>query len=120
MDDLKPSMQAEDLERVEQFEAELLARTNDVGNEVKRAVVAGKAACEFDRRRFATEFVASWPDPLTKPLLFSLYEDRDPGETVRKIIAKNVGSGPKLNAIRGLARGLRWDNYRDTKVVLDD
>lgn len=118
VDDAKAFMDAPDRDRVgrfhDAFERALILKASDLNAEVASA----KLRLCGDKKAFATEFMPT-VEPLVRPLLFSIWDGHDPEAVVRAHLRKHTGSGPRLEIVRPLIDGVRWEDYRD-KSYHDD
>lgn len=112
VDDAKAFMDDGDRDRVgrfhDAFERALLLTASKLNADVAEA----KRRLDGDKKRFAMEVIPT-VDPLVKPLLFSIWDGHDAEGVVRALLKKHTGSGPRLEIVRPLIDGVRWDDYRD-------
>ena len=76
----------------------------------RHTVERARERLEGNRKRFATEFAMAL-SPLQQGMAFSLFQGADPVETVRAVIGKNLQSGPRVDEVRALFGGLRWEDF---------
>ena len=112
MDDAKPFMMQEDRERVERFETEFWSGVADAVNRYEKYFQMVLAA-GLDRKRFALEWMPTVKanDPFAPTFVFARFNGKDPRELIVEEIKKNTGTQTKIDSVRELWGGARW-NYR--------
>ena len=112
VDDLKSFLQEEDRKRVEAFETDLW---NEIGVMEDNLVIKfNSARCEVglgDEREQKKDFAMAVMEyhPSIKSLLFAMYDGKDCRELVINFIRNNLGTGTKLDKIRPLFNGVRFE-----------
>ncbi len=110
IDDAKPFMEQADKDRLDLFATDLFEAVELKAEELKWVVIAAKDNLNGSKKRFAMEIVPTH-HRVEKGVLFSIWDDSDPGETIVNLILKQCNSGPRLEEIRPLVNGLRWSDY---------
>lgn len=114
LDDAKAFMDADDRERMDLFAAELARRIEQMAARLSLSVAEGRRAVGEDKKRFALEFVnVPGVAPLDRPLLFAIWDGRDPAAALTDLLRKNMTSSTRLDHVRYLLKGLSWETYRD-------
>lgn len=120
LDDAKAFMDASDRERIDRFGAELARRTEHTAARLKRSVAEARRTVGDDKKRFALEFVnVPGVTPLDRPLLFAIWDGRDPAAALTDLLRKNTTSSTRLDQVRYLLGGLSWEAYRDRSFDSD-
>ena len=113
IDDTKAFMMDEDRQRIEQFEYDFWAGFNQEVARLSLALNQAIADTTGDRKRFALE-IATNMDPISKQVMFSCW---DGGRNVRaeliSVIKKNVGTQTKIDGVRHLWGGAKWNYHFD-------
>jgi T4 RnlA family RNA ligase len=118
LDDAKAFMDDSDRSRVEAYH-EAISRALAANVARLEAIIAqARVATGGDKKLFATQFMPS----LTlaeheSTILFQLWDGKDGADVVRRLLAKNVGTGPRVDTIRHLLGGIRWDEFKDPNAV---
>jgi RNA ligase len=122
LDDAKALMTDDSRERVERYleavergAATYAARLNDYA-------VAALADVDNDRKRFAIEKVNvenGFPGR-DRAFLFRIASGGNAVDLVLDHVRKNCGTGTKVDEIRDLVGGARWDDFRDQSIVVED
>jgi RNA ligase len=120
MDDAMALMDAADRARCERFTTAFNAAMASTAMLLQTNVTQARIACDNDKKRFATEWMRTYPEKRAAPLLFQIWDGRDPVEVVKTFLKKNCSTITKVNAVRDFVQGLTWEDYRDRNVVLDD
>ena len=106
-DDLKPMLDAVDLENFVRFETEFWQGVAQVCLELESVYRSGD---QYENRRdFAVEFVQKQPAHL-RPLLYELRNGREVRAVVVNSITTSVGSQARIDAARWLWNGHHWSN----------
>lgn len=72
-----------------------------------------------DKKAFASGFMTGISG-YEKPILFSVWDGRDPVETMKLILAKNIGSQSRVDAIRPLVgEDISWSRFFNVNQDLD-
>lgn len=106
LDDALPMLSPEDVEMVQEFARRFAEGIEKTVSTVTEMASAGRAATE-DQRAFAGWVQTQVPDRL-RPLVFRV-GNGDLTEAVRSLISKHLGSGPRLETVRDLWGGHRWE-----------
>lgn len=109
-DDAKAVMEPEDKDRIDAFADDLNKAIAEKASELNWIVVAAKDNLNESKKRFAMEVVPQY-GRLEKGLLFSIWDGKDPVETVHEYVRKNIGSRTKVDEIRPLVGGITWERY---------
>lgn len=111
MDDAKSFMLDDDRRRVEDFEQKfwqgLAQRVQHYDDYWQRVVSSG-----VDRKGFAVGWMPQIrdTDPFAAQFVFGKFGGRDSREMIVEQIAKNTGTGPRIDSVRALWGGHSW-NY---------
>lgn len=110
MDDVKPFMLDDDRERVEQFEAEFW---NGIAYQVELydRYWASVQAAGLDRKTYALNWMPTIQanDPFAPQFVFGKFSDKDSRKMILDQIRKNTGTQTKVDSVRYLWHGVRWD-----------
>lgn len=109
IDDSKAFMLEEDRKRVEEFEKKFIDGSNSTVRIYEEMLEHYRS--KYDRKQFAL----NTPDihPHMKSIMFSCWDgNKNVRDEVLNIIRKNVGSQTKIDSVRHLWNGARW-NYGD-------
>ena len=109
-DDLMSVMEDEDKARVENFSTDFFEAINEAAERLKWIVIAAQDNLNGSKKKFALEVVPQHPD-LERGLLFSIWDDADPLTVVKDFIRKNTGTQTKVDHVRPLLGGIRWERY---------
>lgn len=111
IDDVKPFMLDEDRERVEQFEAEFW---KGVAYQVELydRYWASVQAAGMDRKTYALNWMPTIQanDSFAPQFVFGKFGDKDSRQMILDQIRKNVNTQTKIDSVRHLWNGARW-NY---------
>lgn len=110
IDDVKPLLDEDDRRALDAFERDLEHQIDLTAMWLTDVVRQAKQD-NPDKKRFATNFVSQWPDPMTKGFLFSIFDGRDAKTVVRNHLAKKCNSATQVEEVRRLVGGLRWFDY---------
>jgi T4 RnlA family RNA ligase len=117
LDDAKAFMDDQDRARVEAFNEAFTAALIETGERLRAIAAEGARVTGGDKKKFATEFMPSLAlADHEATIVFRINSGKDPVEQIRMTLMKNVGTQPRVNGIRHLLGGLRWDAYRDPVV----
>lgn len=108
-DDAKAFMTDEDKARIDAFAEDLYQAIVTKASELEWTVIAAKDNLNESKKRFALEIVPMYPNE--QGLLFSIWDGGEPDEVVRDYIRKHCSSGPKLETVRHLVGGIKWERY---------
>ncbi len=119
LDDAKALMTDDSRQRVERYleavERGAVVAAGQLGVYVQMAIDdVGQ-----DRKRLAVEWINK-VEGSDRALLFQIVNGRNPIEVVLDHVRKNCGTASKVEAIRPYIGGARWQDFRDTNIVLDD
>jgi len=111
MDDAKAFMMGDDRERVEQFETEFwdgFARQVEAYDKYFGMVIASK----LDRKEYALKWMPTIKDqdPFAAQIVFGKFDGKDTRAMMLDIVRKNVGTQTKIDTVRHLWGGAKW-NY---------
>lgn len=109
-DDLKSVMEDDDKEKIDAFSKDFFAAIDKAADRLKWVVVAAKDNLNGSKKKFALD-VVSQHSGLEKGLLFKIWDGADPLETVKDYIRKNTGTQTKVDQIRPLLGGIKWERY---------
>ncbi len=110
-DDLKSVMEDEDKEKIDAFSRDFFAAINEAADRLYWVVVAAKDNLNESKKRFALEVVPQHND-LEKGLLFSIWDGADSVETVKDFVRKHTGTQTKVDHVRPLLGGIKWERYK--------
>lgn len=116
LDDVKPFMDPDDRARVDAYLAEFESRIAERGAFLRLHVDVARAVGN-DKKAFAASLKDV--DPMERGLLFSIWDGNEPADCIRELLKKNYSTGTKIENVRRMLNGLRWDDYRDHNVILD-
>jgi len=119
-DDIKALLDGRDVAALDGFINELHAGIARVAKRLGDRVERGRATVGDDRKRFAMD-VVNLPDTsqAEKGLLFQIYAGADPFEAVRSALRRSTSSGGRLDYMRPLCDGVRWDHFRHAATQED-
>jgi hypothetical protein len=114
MDDVKAFMLDEDRKRVEAFETEFwegVAYSVEKYERYFQTVLASG----LDRKAYALRWMPTIKDndPFAPGYVFSRFDSKDPRTLIIDAIKKNTGTQTKIDSVRSLWNGARWDYYFD-------
>jgi len=109
-DDLKSVMEDEDKDRIDAFSKDLFEALSETADRLKWVVIAAKDNLNDSKKRFALEVIPQHSD-LEKGLLFKIWDGADPLETVKDYVRKNTGTKTKVDQVRPLLGGIKWERY---------
>lgn len=112
IDDAKSFMDDDAKKRLDAFATDLLETIDFKADELKWIVIAAKDNLNESKKRFAIEVVPKY-HKTEKGILFSIWDGYDPRETIVELLLKHCNSGTRLEEIRPLVNGLRWDDYNE-------
>lgn len=109
-DDAKAFLEQKDKDRLDAFTTDLLNEISNKADELKWIVIAAKDNLNESKKRFAIEIV-NGRKSIEKGPLFSIWDGKDPKETIEDLIWKNCNSGTRLEDVRPLVNDIRWNDY---------
>lgn len=110
-DDAKAFMEEDDQKNLDEFAEDLYTAITNKADELNWIVIAAKDNIGESKKKFAEFVLREHKD--VSGLLFSIWDDKKPYDVVMNMIMKSLGSGPKLEKVRHLANGIKWEDYRD-------
>lgn len=111
VDDAKAFMQDADRERVEEFERKFWAGFTQVEHQLLADLELAQRITNGDRKTFAVD-IATKMEPIARSLFFAVWDGkRNLAQEMLAVIRKNVGSQPRLDTVRHLWGGARWDYH---------
>ncbi|RYD62042.1 MAG: hypothetical protein EOP83_15610 [Verrucomicrobiaceae bacterium] len=119
LDDVKPFMDSDDRTRVDRFLSEFDARVADKAWRLDLEVSAGHAL-DLTKKEFVATVLRDYPNRQEHGMLFAIWDGQNSVDVVRKFLAKNYHTSTKIENVRWIVSGLKWDDYRDQTVILDD
>ena len=110
MDDVKAFMLEDDRKRVEEFETDFFIGINQVVQSYDRyfdTVIAHG----LDRKQYAIQWMPTIKaqDPFAPGIVFGKFDGRDTRTMVLDLIKRSTGSQTKIDEVRHLWGGFRWD-----------
>ncbi len=118
LDDAKAFMDDADRSRVEAYNEAINRAIGATAGRLQTIAEAGRLSTGGDKKLFATEFMKSLTlADQESTILFQLFDGKDADETVRRLLAKHVSSGPRVDSVRHFLGGLRWDEFKDPNAV---
>ena len=110
MDDVKAFMLEDDRKRVEEFETDFFIGINQVVQSYDRyfdTVIAHG----LDRKQYAIQWMPTIKaqDPFAAGIVFGKFDGRDTRTMVLDLIKRSTGSQTKIDEVRHLWGGFRWD-----------
>lgn len=126
VDDLKGFLSDEDRVRIEKFETVLWEQVNENIQNLEQYFAESMREldmCGIDfnmfqdpererKKHFATVIVPSWPARYTA-IAFKMYDGNDAREQFLKFVRSNLGTKNKLEAIRYMFNGLRFEEQEE-------
>jgi RNA ligase len=109
LDDVKPFMDDVDRKRVDRFHEDVDRGVSNTARYLSETVLPLRSRYS-SKKDFAVDFVNNWNDPITRPLLFSVWDGNDPVDAIKTVVAKNLGSSSRIDQIRCLF-GVCWKDY---------
>lgn len=114
-DDAKAFMEQEDKDRIDAFAADLYGALDETVERLKWEVIAWVDNHGDSQKKFAVDFVNhknSKFDSHERGLLFKIKDDVDNArDYVYRHVRAHLGTGTKLDSVRGLANGIVWGSY---------
>lgn len=114
MDDAKAFMTDQQKEDFDSFAKDLLANLDQLADDLNWIVIAAKDNLNESKKRFALEIVPNHKN--FAPILFKIWDGMDAKEVVRECAKNGTSSGPKLELVRHLAKGIKWEDYRHEEI----
>ena len=116
-DDAKAFMDQEAKDRIDAFATDLYKKLDDTVERLKWVVIEAQDNLNNSKKRFAVEYIND-PDANIanneKSLLFKIWDGHDPRDVVYDYVRNQLGTGTKLDGVRNLAGGIKWNDYFDT------
>ena len=115
VDDAKAFMLADDRKRVEEFEDKFWKQVEDIAA-LFETYYGRLRDAEIDRKTYALEHMKedNAKNPFASSIIFNLYNGKAALDTIKDLIAKNIGTQTKVDEARDyLWGGLRWDYHFD-------
>ena len=103
VDDVRPFLAADDLERLERFEHEFWSGFRETLHEIHALYEQGRAQVADDRRAFAVDFVNHQPLQV-RPFLFGMWADKPLQMQLLDTILKNCSSQTRVDQVRWIFR----------------
>jgi RNA ligase len=122
LDDAKPLMTDDSRERVERYLEAVERGAAAYAARLQSYVDAAMADVEGDRKRFAVEKVNidnSFP-ARDRAFMFRIASGGNAVDVILDHVRKNTGTGTKVDEIRDLIGGARWEDFRDQSIVIED
>jgi RNA ligase len=107
IDDALPNLSPEDQVRVQDFVCLFNAGVDQTTKTVWELTATGMTATE-NQKEFAAWVKENVPDQLVTPV-FHAGKGNDPRNTIMQIIEKHLGSGTRIEMVRSLWGGHRWE-----------
>lgn len=121
LDDAKALMDDNARGRVEAYAEAVERAAAKTGARLAAYAEQARAAVGDDRKRLAIEWVnVDAVAPTERPFLFRILSGADATEVVLDHVRKNCNTGTKVDEVRHLIGDVRWDDYRDTSIVIED
>lgn len=122
LDDAKAFMSDDSRERVEKYAEAVERGMLENGARIEKLAHELWAAAGQDQKTFAVEYVAKADvlDDRERGMLFRIAKGDSGFKQVRLLVEKNYGTGTKVDSIRYLLGGVKWDDFRDQSIVIED
>ena len=116
VDDAKAFMLADDRKRVEEFEYKFWHQVEALAK-MFEAYHSTNVAHGIDRKTWALEHMKSMNEsnPFASSIVFNLYNDKPALESIKNLIAKNIGSQTRVDEARILWGNLHWNYTFDSE-----
>lgn len=119
IDDLKPLLAPEDSRALTIFYTNVHTNIHKKADELFWIAQAAYDNLNGSKKRFAEEVVNNHPVKNERGILFKVWDmlDRDGctvsdvEEHIRKIVATSTSTGPKVDEVRNLFGGVKWDSF---------
>lgn len=118
IDDAKSFMSADDRKRVEEFEDKFWQGVEDIAA-LFETYYGRLRDAEIDRKTYALEHMKedNAKNPFASSIIFNLYNGKAALDTIKDLIAKNIGTQTRVDEARDyLWGGLRWNYHFDGDV----
>lgn len=109
LDDILPILDDETKFRLEQFNKDLYFEIENTAKNLEQVVITAKNN-SHTKKSFALEVVPNQASN-TKGLLFKIWDGHSAYDVVKNYIRDNLSTGPKLESVRDLANGIKWESY---------
>lgn len=121
LDDAKSLMTEDSRNRVEQYVEAIQRGAADYGARLKEYADREFARVGGDQKRFAVESVnVDAVVTRDRQFLFRIVRGSDPAELILDHVRKNTNSSSRVDEVRDLIGNVRWDDFRDHSIVLED
>lgn len=111
LDDAKAFMSDDDQARATAFATAFHRAVDGLVGRLAAIVDKARAAHSGEKKRFAIEIVNRPDIGRERAMLFQIWDGRDPRRVVLDFLRQNVGTSTKIDDVRPLLGGLRWDHY---------
>lgn len=108
-DDAKAFMDDAEKNRIDSFAHDLYFGIEQTAKRLEEIVVTAKNN-SHTKKSFALEIVPTHSNNV-KGLLFKIWDGYNSLEVVKNYVRDNLSTGPKLESVRDLANGIKWENY---------
>jgi RNA ligase len=117
MDDAKAFMMDEDRKRVDEFEAEFWDGIASVVDKYDKYWLMVQNS-GLDRKGYAQNWMPTIKDqdPTAPSIIFGKFDGKDTRTMVLDVIKKNTGTQTKIDSVRRLWEGARWNYQFDGDV----
>lgn len=109
-DDAKAFMDADDKLRIDNFAKDLYIAIDTVADRLKWIVTAEKDNLNDSKKKFVAEVIPQYSRQEAS-LLFRIWDGNESVIVVKEYIRKNCSTITKLNYVRPLLGGLKWEDY---------
>ena len=108
LDDLKPFMDPTDRAAIEAFAEAFDLAIERYAHNLSARVEEARSRLGVDKKAFAISIAGEKHD---KGMMFSIWDGKNAVEVVLNHLKKNIGTQPKVDAVRNIVGGLCWDRY---------
>ena len=105
VDDIKPFMDELDRKWIEEFIEDFDAAIEKYAHRLNERVEEARTRLGTDKKAFAMEIAGDKHD---KGMMFSIWDGKNSLEVVLNFLRKNIGSQPKIDAVRHVVSGVKW------------
>lgn len=112
LDDIKAQLPTEDRVHVEAYETAVVKAMEEIADRLKWEVIAWVDNHGDGQKKFAVDFVNNDKSGFAKNergLLFKIKEGKDPLEAVLEAVSSSLGTQTKVDSIRNLIGGAKWE-----------